>query len=117
VYGSPRSLISYLAGYVTKDKGITQIEYDEFGWSGRWWGVIGRSNLSDVQDLPLELVLVGRAAAAVKREFRSWLKSKGRRGWYYARFLCHDDVNHGFSVYGMGGDFAARLIHSVVALY
>jgi hypothetical protein len=69
-----RALMSYASKYMAK------VAEETFGgWTGRCWGVVGRSWLGIVL---YEIELTWRQFYRIRRVFRSWLESKrGRRSW------------------------------------
>lgn len=110
-YGTARSIAWYVTKYAGKR--IEDALAKQFGWAGRYWGVIGRANLPEA---PLGAVrLSGREVHHLKRYARRWLSSMPS-GIHYAKRVAALDPNFGFSLMGLPSASARRLIDHAIQL-
>ena len=110
-YGTARSIAWYVSKYAGKP--IEDALAREFGWSGRYWGVIGRANLPEAPEAAISLR--GREVHQFKRYARRWLAGMPS-GLRYARRLAALDASWGLSLMGLPAAAARRLIDHAIEL-
>lgn len=110
VYGNPRMVSWYVSKYVTKSarENIAQ----GFGWTGRWWGVMGRKNFPRAKSE--DIVLRGREIVELRRLVRAWLR-RTKSGKRYAKKMSRN-TGVGFSLLGIPARELKRMIGHAVML-
>jgi len=95
VYGDPSRISWYVSKYTTK---VSASVLPEFGWTGRWWGVIGRKNWPKASRVEVEMTAQG--LVEFRRLARGWLRAKSRKATNYVKFIAKND-RVGFRLLGL----------------
>jgi len=111
VHGDPSRVAFYVSKYTSK---VSSEAVANFGWPGRFWGVLGRKNWPKARETK------GMVSADVlkhlRRLCRAWLKSKsGKSGKRYADFVAKNN-RVGFSLIGLPSSEFNRMLHHAIKL-